>query len=142
MSNNTQKHIIVKDRVEIYKDFAMNLLYYIINYYIDKESLNTDEDIHNHYLWCFNKVCEEFKQENIDFSQNNELKEYFYAYYYHQFYKINNNQDSSIGYYERFWKNIFEINNQKNKNIINILIEIYNIYDKSICQENNILEIV
>jgi len=142
MSNNTQKHIIVKDRVEIYKDFAMNLLYYIFNYYLDKESLSVDEDIRNHYLWCFNKVCEEFKQENIDFTQNKELKEYFFAYYYHQFYKVNNNQDISIGYYERFWKNIFEINNQKNKNIINILIEIYKIYDTSICQENNILEIV
>jgi hypothetical protein len=140
--SSTQKYIIVKDRVEIYKDFAMNLLYYIFNYYIDKESLSADEDIRNHYIWCFNKVCDEFKQENIDFSQNKELKEYFYAYYYHQFYKVNSNQDTSIGYYEKFWKNIFEIDNQKNKNIINILIEIYNIYDKSINQEKNILEIV
>jgi hypothetical protein len=139
---NTQKYIIVKDRVEIYKDFAINLLYYIYNFYIDKESLSADEDIHNHYSWCFSKVCEEFKQEDIDFSKNKELKEYFYAYYYHQFYKVNNNQDTSIGYYEKFWKNIFEIDKQKNKNIINILIEIYNIYDKSINQEKNILEIV
>jgi hypothetical protein len=140
--SSVQKYIIVKDRVEIYKDFAMNLLYYIFNYYIDRESLSADEDIRNHYIWCFNKVCDEFKQESIDFSQNKELKEYFYAYYYHQFYKVNNNQDTSIGYYEKFWRNIFEIDNQKNKNIINILIEIYNIYDKSINQEKNVLEIV
>jgi hypothetical protein len=140
--SSTQKYIIVKDRVELYKDFAMNLLYYIYNYYIDRESLSEDEDIRNHYNWCFNKVCDEFKQENIDFSANEELKEYFYAYYYHQFYKDNENKDTSIGYYEKFWRNIFEIDRQKNKNIINILIEIYNIYDKSINQEKNILEIV
>jgi len=140
--STSQKYIIVKDRVEIYRDFAMNLLYYIFNFYIDKESLSADEDIRNHYNWCFNKVCEEFKQEDLDFSTNQELKEYFFAYYYHQFYKVNNNQDTSIEYYEKFWKNIFEIDRQKNKNIINILIEIYNIYDKSVNQEKNILEIV
>jgi hypothetical protein len=140
--STSQKYIIVKDRVEIYRDFALNLLYYIHNYYIDKESLSADEDIRNHYVWCFKKVCEEFKKEELDFSKNKELKEYFYLYYYHQFYNATKNQDTSLGYFEKFWKNIFEIDKQKNKNIINILIEIYNIYDKSINQEKNILEIV
>jgi hypothetical protein len=138
--SNTQKFIIIKDRVEIYKDFAINLLYYIYNFYIDKETLSADDDIRNHYNWCFKKVCDEFKLEGLDFNDNNELKEYFYAYYYHQFYKVKNS--CSLEYYEKFWKNIFEIDKQKNKNIINILIEIYNIYDKSINREKNILEIV
>jgi hypothetical protein len=139
-----KKYLIVKDRVEIYKDFALNLLYYIYNYYIDKESLSDDQDIYNHYIWCFNKVCDEFLKENLDFSKNDELKMYFYSYYYHQFYKINGNvvHDTSLAYYEKFWKNIFEIDKQKNKNIINILIEIYTIYDNSINLEKNILEIV
>ncbi len=140
----SQKFLIVKDRVEIYKDFAMNLLYYIYNYYIDRESLSDDVDIRNHYNWCFNKVCQEFLKENLDFTANEELKEYFYMYYYNQFYKIKDNvkQDTSLANYEKFWKNIFEIDKQKSKNLINILIEIYTIYDKSINQEKNILEIV
>jgi hypothetical protein len=144
MGSTGQKYIIVKDRVEIYKDFALNLLYYINRYYIDYESLNTDQDIRNHFTWCFNKVCDEFLLEEIDFKSNEELKEYFFVYYYHQYYKIkaNKNQDTSLPYYEKFWKSIFEIDKQKNKNIINILIEIYNVYDKSINREKNILEIV
>jgi hypothetical protein len=143
--NSSQKYIIVKDRVEIFKDFTLNLLNHIHYYYLDKESLSSDQDIRNHYSWCFNKVCEEFKKEEIDFSKNKELKEYFYDYYYHQFYKIdknNMNQNTSLEYYERFWRNIFEIDKQKNKNLLNILIEIYTIYDNSINQEKNILEIV
>jgi predicted DNA-binding ribbon-helix-helix protein len=52
------------------------------------------------------------------------------------------NQNTSLEYYERFWKSIFEINNNKNKNVLNILVEIYNIYDKSINLQKNILEIV
>lgn len=138
--NTTKKYIIVKDRVEIYKDFTINLLHYIIHYYIDKESLSEDVDIKNHYNWCFNKVCDEFKLEGIDFSKNDELREYFYTYYYHQFYI--NHEVISLEHFEKFWKNIFEIDKQKNKNFINILIEIYNVYDKSINQEKNILEIV
>jgi hypothetical protein len=143
--NSSQKYIIVKDRVEIYKDFTLNLLNHIHYYYIDKESLSADEDIYNHYSWCFNRVCDEFKKEEIDFSKNKDLKAYFYDYYYHQFYKIdknNMNQNTSLEYYEKFWRNIFEIDKQKNKNLLNILIEIYTIYDKSINQEKNILEIV
>lgn len=144
MGNSTQKYIIVKDRVEIYKDFALNLLYYINHYYIDKESLSQDEDIYNHYSWCFKKVCDEFLKEGLDFTKNEELKKYFHTFYYHQFYKANDDsgQGGLVEHYEKFWKNIFEIDKQKNKNLINILIEIYSICDKSINHEKNILEIV
>lgn len=142
MSTN-QKYIIIKDRVEVYKDFTMNLLYNIFHYYIDSESLSADEDIRNHFVWCYNRVCDEFIKEGINFKKNEELKEYFYSFYYHQFYVIQKqNQDVSLEYYENFWKNIFDVEKQKNKNFINILIEIYNVYDKSINKEKNILEIV
>jgi hypothetical protein len=143
--NSSQKYIIVKDRVEIFKDFALNLLNYIQYYYLDPESLSKDEDIHNHYSWCFKKVCDEFLLEELDFTKNKKLKQYFYDYYYHQFYKIdkdNMNQNTSLEFYDKFWRNIFEIDKQKNKNLLNILIEIYTIFDKSINQEKNILEIV
>jgi len=138
----TRKHIIVKDRVEIYRDFALNLLYYIHKYYLDRETLKLDQDIFNHFKWCFKKVCDEFLEEGLDFSKNKELMDYYYGYYYHQFYTATDTQDTSLKHLEKFWKQIFEIDKQKNKNLINILIEIYQIYDKSINQEKNILEIV
>ena len=143
MSRTTEKkYSIIKDRVEIYGDFALNLLYYINKYYIDRETLSLDEDIHNHFNWCYKKVCNEFLEEGIDFTKNEELIEYYYAYYYHQFYTASNNQDISLGHFEKFWKNIFIIDNQKNRNIINVLIDIYGIHDKSINVENNKLEII
>jgi len=142
MRTTEKKYSIVKDRVEIYRDFALNLLYYIHHYYIDRETLSEDQDIYNHFKWCFNKVCAEFLEEGLDFTHNKELKQYYYAYYYHQFYRATSNQDTSLQYFEKFWKNIFEIDKQRNRNLINILIEIYNIYDKSINLEKNILEIV
>jgi hypothetical protein len=135
------KYIIVKDRVEIYKDFTINLLNYIYAYYLDKETLSDDLDIRNHFNWCFNKVCDEFKEEGLNFTKNEPLRQYFHEFFYYQFYK-RENQDISLGYFERFWQNIFTINGQKNKNVMNTMIELYNIFDTSVNQEKNILEIV
>jgi len=133
------KYIIIKDRIEIYKDFTYNLLYYIKEYYLDKYTLKLDEDIKNHYNWCFNKVCNEFKLEGIDFSTNDTLREYFYGYYYHQFYRLEKIHE--VSHYENFWEKIFEVdeNKTKNKNILKVLIEIYQIFDTSITKEKNIL---
>lgn len=137
MNRNTDKDnkiIIIKDRVETYKDFTFNLFYTIQKYYVDRDSLSEDDDIYNHYLWCYNKVNDEFKKEELDFGNNEELKEYFYKYYYLNFYmldKENNIHDGSIEYFEEFWNEIFKINNQKNRNILNVLVELYLIFNKS-----------
>ena len=137
----THKYIIVKDRVEIYKEFTINLLNYIYDYYLDRETLKEDIDIRNHFNWCFNKVCDEFKEEGLNFSKNEPLRQYFLEFFYHQFYK-RENSEISLGYFERFWVNIFTIAGQKNKNVMNTMIELYNIFDTSVNQEKNILEIV
>ena len=138
------KYFIVKDRVEAYRDFTLNLLYYIDHYYLDSETLSDDVDIKNHFSFCFRKVCNEFKEEGIDFSDNTKLYEYFYQFYYYQFYKLQeeSEHDNSLSFYEKFWKNIFEIDRQKNKNVINTLIELYQIFDVSIGKEKKIYEII
>ena len=135
-----QKYMIIKDRVEIYKDFTFNLLFYIMDYYLDKDTLYLDTDIKNHFMFCYNKVCDEFKKEEIDFTSNEELIDYFYAYYYHQLYKAEKIEPAA--HYVKFWRDVFNIDKQRNKNILKILIELYTIFDKSITAEKNILELV
>jgi hypothetical protein len=140
-----KKYIIIRDRVEIYKDFTLNLLYYIIDYYLDDKTLSDDVDIKNHFNFCFNKVCDEFNKEGIDFSKNEVLREYFYQFYYLQFYKINkdsNSQDITIAHFIKFWKNVFNFEKQKNQTILSTLIEIYTVFDTSMNKEKNILELV
>ena len=136
-----QKYVIIKDRVEIYKDFVINLYNYIVKYYIDDESLSNDDDIYNHYSWCFKKVCNDFLKEEIDFTKNDELKSYFYSYYYNQFYK-NTNRHKSLKKMKDFWSNIFDIDKLRKREVIGVLIEIYVIFDQSINSEKNVLELV
>lgn len=141
--HTSQKYIIIKDRVELFKDFTISLLYCINHYYIDYETINESEDIRNFYLFCFNKICDEFLLEGINFKNNKELREYFYSYYYNQFFTVQDNSeyDTSLKNFENFWKNIFKLDRQENKNIINVLIEIYTIFNKSIDKEIKLVDI-
>lgn len=128
--NDIDNYTLIKDRIEIYKDFTLNLLYCIYDYYLDKETLFLDQDIKNHFMFCYNKICDEFLKEDINFKNNNKLINYFYVYYYHHFYKIDENVEKE--FFIDFWNIIFNVNKHKNKNMLRILIELYKIFDESI----------
>ena len=123
-----KKYTIIFERAKIYKDFVLNLLLYIDKYYLDKETLNKDTDINNHFKFCFNKVVNDFKNENIDFSKNYDLFEYFKSYFYLSYYKT---KEINIEKIKKFWHKIFDITNQREKKYINILVESYAIFEKS-----------
>jgi len=135
-----ETHILNRIRIELYKDFTLNLLYYINHYYLDKQSLYSDDDIYNHYIFCFNKTCDDFLKENIDFRDNDELKSYYYSYYYSQFYTAENQQ--KLPFYLEFWNDIFKIDQVKNENYLNILIETYLIFDISLNHKKYISELI
>jgi len=135
VATQQQKVYIIKDRAEAYRDFTFNLLYYINQYYLDKECLYDEIDINNHFSWCFDKACNDFKEEGIDFSENATLKKYFYTYYRGQLYltnKFNGKEDLPLQMYEKFWKGIFDFNKLANKSVSSAFAEIYNIFEKSI----------
>jgi hypothetical protein len=124
------KYHLVRERLTLYEDFTKKLLYNIYKFYVDKESLNTDENINNHYLWCYNKTCDDFLMEEIDFKSNDNLKSYFFGYYYNQIYNVK--KMGSLASYQKFWKEIFLLSNSMNKNSLKILIELYLIFDITI----------
>jgi hypothetical protein len=124
------KYVVLKDRLELFKDFTISLLNNIYEFRLDADSSADDDNIYNHFNWCYNKTCEDFLKEEIDFRDNQELKSYFYGYYSNQFYHIN--KIKSFSYYEKFWNDIFNVENQTNKNLSKILIEIYIIFNTTI----------
>lgn len=138
--NVKTKYTIIRDRVEIYKDFNDNLLEYIYDFYLGKETLSEDGDIKNYFKFCYSKVCDEFIDEEINFTKNEELYDYYLTYYYHQFFKTANDVEKS--YFENFWENIFNVDKPKSSNLLKVLVELYTIFDKSISSNKNILELV
>lgn len=126
-----KSHNIIRERVDLYKDFTINLINYIYDTYLGKEYINKEDDIRGHFDWCYNKVLDEFAEENIFFHENDDLYYYFFQYFHSQFYQID--EIKEIKYYIEFWDNIFNINKKnKNKKVFDILIELYEIFDVSV----------
>jgi hypothetical protein len=140
INNETSKYMIVKDRVTYYRDFTMNLVHYIYDFYLDKETLALDQDIYNHFTFCYNKVCDEFLKEEVNFKNNKKLIDYFYSYFYHHFYK--SEKEVKKDFFIKFWSTIFDVDKPKNRNTLNVLIELYEVFDQSITKEKNILELI
>jgi len=141
MTKKFKTNNIVIERVELYKDFIFNLLYYIYDTYLGTEYIKNEYDIRGHYTWCYRKVLKEFEEENIIFIDNEELYDYFYGYFLNQFY--NKPEPETLSFYERFWENIFDIKNTtKKRNLFEVLLEMYELFDKSINKkiENPVFE--
>lgn len=129
---------ILPERVELYRDFVVNLTCNIFDTYLGSDEYTySDEDIEGHYKWCFYKVVSEFEEEEISFRENKELYQYFFIYFYNQFYKLD--KVPNISNYIKFWDQIFELKSgikSKNKKRFEVLIELYEIFDKSLIMKN------
>ncbi len=128
---------IIKERVELYRDFVINLIHYIHSTYFGKEYIKTEEDIKGHYNWAFNKVISDFENEEIFFGDTNELRQYFFDYFIVRFYSVEKipSQKTFIG----FWDEIFNLDNIKEKAIFSSMVDIYKLFDNSL-KNKNILE--
>ena len=130
---NTVKVTVITDRVTIYKDFAINLTHYLFKYYDDDGSFGP-EDNRNFHKWCYLKVCDEFKEEGLDFSSNTKLENVFFEYFEKYFFSL---EIKMIDAFIRFWNNFFDVFNQKNINIQSMMLDFYLLFNESV--ENNIL---
>lgn len=125
-----KSHNVIKERVELYKDFTINLLHYIYDTYLGSEYIRSNKDRRGHFAWAYGKVLAEFEDEGIDFYGNDDLFEYFFIYFSDQFYEMKEIQP--LSYYIRFWNDIFDLSKNKQRKKFDVLLEIYEIFDQSL----------
>jgi hypothetical protein len=140
MAKTLKMYNILNERIEIYKDFTINLLSYIYDTYLGKEYIYKESDIKGHFTWCFKKVVEEFELEEISFIDNEKLYDYFYNFYLDQFYLSDNNRP--ITHFMKFWDDIFDYKKDKKKKIFDILVEVYDIFNISLENKERALELI
>jgi len=129
---------IMKERVELYRDFVVNLICYAHTTYFGRDFLKKEEDIKGHFSWAFNKVISEFAQEGIMFINTAELHEYFLEYFTQQFYNFET--IPPVKQYISFWDDIFAIHPKKQKNIMKVLLDLYQIFDKALDTKKSLIE--
>ncbi len=69
------------DKCVLFYDFIKTLNLLVVNTYLGDDVTLSDEDIKKHFLWCFNKVVGDFKEENIIFSELTDLRTYFFHFF-------------------------------------------------------------
>lgn len=126
-----KKQVIIFDRIGVYRDFIINLTHYIFTYYIDDGSF-TKEDDDKFYDWCFNKVCDEFKEQGIDFTKNKNIKKYFKDYYYKNHFYASEDSKQTYEFYLDFWSKIFSEKTIENGKVVSSFIDIYRFFDETI----------
>lgn len=129
-SNNLNRH-----RVELYRDFIINLCYSLTETYLGEEYIQTNKQKKEHFKWSFNKVCDSFIEEGFNFKTNKELHDYFFEYFKNTMY---DNDVFELEFLIDYWDDTFEMSYDKTKSDLEGLIEIYKIFNKSV--ENKIFE--
>jgi hypothetical protein len=128
-------HDIIPEKLILYHDFLFMLFYKIETTYFGPEILTKEDDIKNHYLWCYNETVKSFKQEHIYFKTNDECTEYFWLFFYNAFYLSDNKDVKTV--INNYLNVLFDYSFNKNDSDMSLLLEIYNIFNKSMTFNKN-----
>ena len=122
---------IKKERCELYSDFVQSLLRLTFDTYLGDDITDSDAQI-KHFKWCWKKNKQNFKKEGLLFGDE-VLFDYFMEFILEVYYvSVDKNDEMEL---EKnllsIWYKIFDYNSRKSNYDIDSLIEIYNIFEKS-----------
>jgi|688.fasta_scaffold277423_2 hypothetical protein len=133
---------IIDEYCELFEDFIIGLYYIIDQTYLGPDSevgtetnitLN-DQDIRDHFDWCWKKNIDNFKKENILFEEEGDHKAYFNQFFNETYY-----YQSMIEIKESipvFFSELFESKTVDTQINLQMIIEIYKNLYKSLQKTN------
>lgn len=127
-------HNMTYEKIELCGDFFKSLNQIIMDTYLGDSTSETkislsNEDNLSHFEWCWTKVIENFKKENIIIKSDGEHKNYFQSFFMDTFYnQTESNLKQSI---PKFLNEIFEIGITYSKSDLDLLTELYKLIEKN-----------
>lgn len=121
-----KKKDIIPQRLEIYSDFVETLYTLIFTTYLGEDTINTTENKIIHFNWCWNKVKENFKLENISFNDDLKLKEMFYNFTINNFFDKEKSDENEARIFI-YWKMLLNYHTPKTQMELE---EMFNFYEK------------
>ena len=128
-------HNMNYEKIELYGDIFKSLNHIILDTYMGDETHETrislsQEDKELHFEWCWNKMLEDFRKENIIIKNGGEHKEYFKSFFSDTFYnQTEKNVKESI---PNFLFEVFDVEKPFSKSDLDILTELYKLMEKNI----------
>jgi hypothetical protein len=126
-------HNMYYEKIDLYGDIFKSLNYIILNTHMGNEYretkiILTKEDNYNHFVWCWNKMIEDFRKENIIIDEEGDHKDYFISFFNDTFYdQPDKKTRESIN---EFLSEIFNVDKTFVKPDLDILTEFYKILQK------------
>ena len=128
-------HNMNYERIELYGDIFKSLNHIILDTYMGDETSETkislsQEDKDLHFEWCWNRMVDDFRKENIIIKHGGEHKEYFKSFFSDTFYnQPEKNVKESI---PNFLFEVFDVEKPFSKSDLDILTELYKLMEKNI----------
>ena len=119
------------DKCNLYYDFIITLNRKVNNTFLGDDVINNEEDIKNHFNWCFNHTIKNFSKEGILFMETDLLKEYFFNFYVELFYYTPTKKDI-LDKLDKFPNMSFDYYRLKTRSDMDALLELYRIFEKSL----------
>lgn len=125
-----KSHNIIREKAELYYDFLFSLLTLIDETYLGSDVIISEEDITNHFDWCFNKIISNFEQEKIYFSSKNDQYEYLWFFFYKAYYQcLTENKYQILCDYFNL---LFNFGKVKNQIELESFTDLYKIFDQNL----------
>lgn len=127
-------HNMTYEKIELYGDIFKSLNQIIVDTYlgddisVTKIILSYDDKI-SHFEWCWKKMINDFRRENILIKYDGEHKEYFKSFYMDTFY--NQKEDSVKKSIPKFLREIFDVDYMYSKSDLDLLTELYKLIEKN-----------
>jgi len=128
---------IIPEKMELYYDLSYSLYLLIKKTYLGNTQDNnetkvemSDEDNQKHFDWCWNKTLDNFKKENINFTNEGEHKEYFISLFNQIFYK--QNKEDLRNSIETFFNDLFNREKPFTQVDLDLIYNIYKTLDKNL----------
>lgn len=119
------------DKCNLYYDFIVTLNRKVVNTFLGDDVINSENDIKNHFDWCFNNTIKNFNKENITFMETDILSDYFFNFYVELFYNTTNKKDV-LDKLDKFPNMSFVYYRLKTRSDMDVLLELYRIFEKSL----------
>jgi len=116
------------EKLDLFNDFVDTLEHIVHTTYLGDDVMDIRARI-KHFDWCWEKTVRTFYDEGLMIGDY-ELKEYFKSFYGEVYYRADDadrDEQKAIG----FWGRVFRVRDGKTAADMDTLIELYNIFNRS-----------
>lgn len=130
-----QVHNMIPEKIDLYGDIFLSLAKIIKDTYLGDNTSETkivlsQNDIENHFNWCWKKMVKNFELENVNVKLTGEHKEYLKGFFDDSFYY--QEKVDIRGAIPKFITELFDLDKPFAKSDLDILTEIYKLLEKNV----------